>query len=222
MEPHVEAVVPDQGEVVPYTEVYRGALQDPERFWLTAASAVDWDVPPTRALDDSLAPMYRWFPDAFLNTCYNALDRHVREGRGDQTALIHHSAYSGGVRRFSYRELTDQVARFAGVLRAQGVTAGDRVIISLPMIAEAVVAMLACARLGAVHSVVFGGFAAPELATRIDDANPRVIVTASCGIEPGRIVEYKPIVDAALELSTHRPERVIVLQRDEAPARLAA
>jgi propionyl-CoA synthetase len=218
MDPHVAAVSRHRGPVVPYAEVYRGALQDPERFWLTAASAVDWDVAPSRALDDSRAPMYRWFPDAFLNTCYNALDRHVRAGRGDQTALVHHSAYGGDVRRFSYRELTEQVARFAGVLRAQGVARGDRVIIYLPMIAEAVVAMLACARLGAVHSVVFGGFAAPELATRIDDAGPRVIVTASCGVEPGRIVEYKPIVDAALELSAHRPERVIVLQRDEAHA----
>ena len=222
MDPHVDVARPGQRGPVPYTEVYRSALEDPESFWLTASSAVDWDVPPARALDDSLAPMYRWFPDAFLNTCYNALDRHVSNGRGDQTALVHHSAYSGGVRRFSYRELTDQVARFAGVLRSQGVAKGDRVIIYLPMIAEAVVAMLACARLGAVHSVVFGGFAAPELAARIDDAGPRVIVTASCGIEPGRIVEYKPIVDAALELSARRPERVIVLQRNESRALLSA
>ncbi len=204
-----------------YAETYRHAQADPEQFWLAAAAGIDWDRPPTRALDDSGAPLYRWFPDGLLNTCYNALDRHVANGRGDQTALIHHCAYDDGISRLSYAELTDQVARFAGVLRDRGVQRGDRVIVYLPMIPEAVVAMLACARLGAVHSVVFGGFAAPELAARIDDADPRVIVTASCGIEPGRVVEYKPIVDKALELSSRPPAHVIVLQRRQAQAELS-
>ncbi len=203
-----------------YAEIYRRSLATPEQFWLGAADTVDWDRAPTRALDDSAAPLYRWFPDGYLNTCHNALDRHVENGRGDHTALIHHSAYGDGVSRFSYAELTDQVARFAGVLRDHGVGHGDRVIIYLPMIPEAVVAMLACARLGAIHSVVFGGFAAPELAARIDDADPRVIVTASCGIEPGRIVEYKPIVDQAVALSRHRTKHVIVLQRKQAHAEM--
>ena len=203
-----------------YRDVYRRSLAMPEQFWLDAATAVDWDQVPTSALDDSAAPLYRWFPDGKLNTCYNALDRHVANGAGERTALIHHSAYGDGVSRFSYAELTEQVARFAGVLRDHGVGTGDRVIIYLPMIPEAVVAMLACARLGAVHSVVFGGFAAPELAARIDDADPRVIVTASCGIEPGRIVEYKPIIDQALELTSHRPAQVIVLQRKQAEAEM--
>ena len=202
-----------------YRETYERSLADPEGFWLEAASLVSWVDPPTRALDDSRAPFYRWFPDASLNTSYNALDRHVEAGRGEHAALIHHSAY-GGRRTLTYSQLLEQVALFAGALRTEGVGRGDRVIIYMPMIPEAIVAMLACARLGAVHSVVFGGFAAPELASRIDDARPTVLVIASCGIEPGRVIAYKPIVDLALAVSSHQPDKVIVFQRPELTAEL--
>ncbi len=204
-----------------YAEIYQRSLNDPESFWMAAADAVTWERPPDRALDDSRAPLYRWFPGGRMNTAYNALDRHVESGRGEQVALIHHSAYTG-VSRLTYRELREQVANFAGALRAQGVGKGDRVVIYMPMVPEAVVAMLACARLGGVHSVVFGGFAAPELAARIDDAQPVVIVMASCGIEPGRVVEYKPILDEALAIAAHSPSRVIVLQRPEASAAMTS
>src|SRR5215471_2524496 len=162
-----------------YPETYRRSLDDPEGFWLQAAGLVEWTAAPTRALDDSRPPFYRWFPDASLNTCYNALDRHIDAGHGDRTALIVDSAYTGIRRRFSYAQLRDDVARFAGVLRGLGVESGDRVVLYLPMIPEAVIAMLACARIGAVHSVVFGGFAPKELAARIDDAAPRLILCAS-------------------------------------------
>ncbi|MDI2029468.1 propionyl-CoA synthetase [Saccharopolyspora sp. TS4A08] len=205
-----------------YAENYRRSLTDREGFWLDAATAIEWDREPTRALDDSAAPMYRWFPDGELNTCFNALDRHVRDGRGEQPALIWDSAMTGVVRTWTYRELLDAVARFAGALRAQGVNRGDRVVLYLPMIPEAAIAMLACARIGAVHSVVFGGFAPRELAARIDDARPSVVVAASCGLEPNRVVEYKPIVDEALRLTEHQPGRVIVLQRDQARAEMGA
>ncbi len=171
-------------------------------------------------LDRSTPPFYRWFSDGTLNTCYNALDRHVVKGRADQAALIYDSAVTGSVTTFTYAELLEQVAAFAGGLRGLGVEPGDRVVIYMPMIPEAVIAMLACARLGAVHSVVFGGFAANELAVRIDDARPTVIVSASCGIEPGRVVEYKPLVDRALELATHVPRAVVVKQREQAQAQL--
>jgi propionyl-CoA synthetase len=201
-----------------YTAVYRRSQQDPEDFWLTAARDVHWISAPTVALDDTAAPMYRWFPDGVLNTCFNALDRHVALGRADQTALIYDSPVTGTTRRFSYAELTEQTAKFAGVLRALGVGKGDRVLIYLPMIPEAVVSMLACARIGAVHSVVFGGFAAHELAARITDARPTVIVSASCGIEPTRVIEYKPLLDKAIELSEHTPDRCIILQRPQAVA----
>ncbi len=205
----------------PYVRAYTQSLTDPEAFWLAAANAVTWDTAPSHALDDSHAPLYRWFSDGRLNTCYNALDRHVESGHGERIAIVHHSAYTGTT-EISYRALLDDVARFAGALKDQGVAHGDRVIIYMPMIPEAAVAMLACARLGAVHSVVFGGFAAPELAARINDATPKVVVLASCGIEPSRVIEYKPIVDNALELSTHSPARCIVLQREQATAALTA
>jgi propionyl-CoA synthetase len=204
-----------------YEQTYQRSLADPESFWMAAADAVTWERRPDHALDDGRAPFYRWFPGGRMNTAYNALDRHVEGGRGDQMALIYHSAYTG-VSRLTYRELRDQVAHFAGALRAQGVGKGDRVVIYMPMVPEAVVAMLACARLGAVHSVVFGGFAAPELAARIDDAQPVVIIIASCGIEPGRVVEYKPILDEALSIASHAPSRVIVLQRPEASAAMTS
>ncbi|WP_168699070.1 propionyl-CoA synthetase [Gordonia paraffinivorans] len=198
-----------------YSEAFTRAAEDREGFWLEAAQAVDWTTPPTRALDDSNAPFYRWFPDAALNTSVNALDRHVEAGHGDRTALIWDSAMVGQVRRYTYAELLDEVSRFAGVLASRGITAGDRVIIYMPMIPEAAVAMLACARIGAVHSVVFGGFAAPELAARIDDAEPVAVVTASGGLEPGRTVEYLPMVAKALEISTAAPGTVIVKNRPE-------
>lgn len=207
-------------DVPRYEDAYRSSLSDPEEFWLRAADAIDWERPPTRALDASRPPFYRWFADGRLNTCHNALDRHIAAGHGDRTALIHDSAYTGERRSFTYTELRDEVARFAGALRGLGVGAGDRVVIYLPMVPQAVVAMLACARLGAVHSVVFGGFAPKELAARIDDARPKVLLSASCGIEPGRIVEYKPIVDEALRLSAHGPESVVILQREQARANL--
>ena len=198
-----------------YREAFSAAADRPDDFWLTAAQAIDWTVPPTRALDDSAAPHYRWFPDGQLNTCYNALDRHVEAGNGDRTALIYDSAMVGVQQSFTYAELLDRVARFAGVLAAQGVSKGDRVVIYMPMIPEAVIAMLACARIGAVHSVVFGGFAANELAARIDDAQPVALLTASGGLEPGRTVEYLPVVAKALTLTSAAPKTVIVKNRGE-------
>ena len=171
-------------------------------------------------LDDSRAPFYRWFAGGRLNTCYNALDRHVERGRVDQLALIYDSPVTSTVRTFSYGELRDEVARFAGALVARGVGRGDRVVISMPMLPEAAIAMLGCARIGAIHSVVFGGFAANELAGRIEDARPRVVVSASCGIEPGRLISYKPLLDAAIELVDAKPERCLILQRPELEAKL--
>jgi propionyl-CoA synthetase len=204
-----------------YESAYRQSLDDPDGFWLAAAADVDWVSAPTRALDATNPPMYRWFPDGELNTCFNALDRHVAGGRGEQAALVYDSPVSGTQRTYTYRELLDLTARFAGVLRGLGVGKGDRVVLYLPMIPEAVVAMLACARLGAVHSVVFGGFAAHELAVRIDDARPKVVVAASCGIEPTRTIAYKPLLDAALAEATHRPERCVIVQRPQLVADLA-
>ncbi|SNR52769.1 propionyl-CoA synthetase [Haloechinothrix alba] len=203
-----------------YEKTYRRSLDDPEGFWLEAAGAIDWSVTPSRALDAAAAPLYRWFPDGELNTSYNALDRHVERGRGEQLALIYDSPMTGTVRRLTYAELRDEVARFAGALRSLGVGKGDRVIVYMPMVPEAVVAMLACARIGAVHSVVFGGFAPKELAARVEDAKPKAILAASCGLEPARVVEYKPIIEAALETTEHQPEAVVVLQRDAARAEL--
>ncbi|WP_089298869.1 propionyl-CoA synthetase [Actinoplanes regularis] len=204
-----------------YRQIYQRSIDDPEGFWRDAATAIDWHVPPTRILDDSEAPIFRWFPDAELNTCHNALDRHVAAGRADQPALIHDSPVTGTTRTYSYRELRDQVAIFAGALRRLGVSRGDRVVIYMAMVPETVIAMLACARLGAVHSVVFGGFGSRELAARIDDACPKVIVATSCGIEAGRVVPYQPMLDAALAAATHRPDRCVILQRPEQPATLS-
>jgi propionyl-CoA synthetase len=203
-----------------YDEVHRRSLEDPEGFWLEAAGAIDWVTPPTRALDGSNPPFYRWFPDGELNTCHNALDRWVDGGRADQAALVYDSPVTGTQRTFTYRELRDEVARLAGALRSLGVERGDTVVIYLPMVPEAVMAMLACARLGAVHSVVFGGFAPHELAVRIDDAKPKVILSASCGIEVGRVVPYKPMLDLAVAQADHQPERCVILQRPQAPAEL--
>ena len=203
-----------------YDATYERSITDPRGFWGEAAALIDWIKAPTEVLDESRKPFYRWYPDGTLNTCYNALDRHVIAGYGDRTALIYDSAVTGAKRKISYAELLDHVAAFGGVLRDLGVDKGDRVVIYMPMIPEAVVAMLACARIGAVHSVVFGGFAPNELAIRIDDATPKVIVTASCGIEPGRTIAYKPFVDAAIELSEHKPAAVVLKQRPEVTADL--
>ena len=203
-----------------HAELHQRSLEDPETFWAKAAGAIDWDRRWDRVLDDSKAPAHRWFAGGRLNTCYNALDRHVDNGRADQVALIHDSPVTGIVQRWTYRELRDAVARLAGVLVAHGVTKGDRVIIYMPMVPEAAMAMLACARIGAIHSVVFGGFAAAELAKRIDDAKPKMILTASCGIEPGRIVEYKPLLDAAIEAAEHPPEATLILAREQCEADL--
>ena len=201
-------------------DVYRQSLEDPQGFWAEAAAAIDWDEPWERVLDDSRAPFYRWFAGGRMNSCHNALDRHVAGGRADQLALIYDSPVAGAKATFTYRQLRDDVARFAGALAAQGVERGDRVVIYMPMIPEAVIAMLACARLGAIHSVVFGGFASHELATRIGDAKPKVVVAASCGVEPTALVAYKPLLDAAIEMVDVKPERCIVLQRPMLEAEL--
>jgi propionyl-CoA synthetase len=205
-----------------YGDVYSGWKADPEAFWAEAAREIDWIKPPSRIFDAEAGVYGHWFPDATCNTCYNALDRHVERGRADQTALIYDSAVTGTQRKFTYLELRDEVATLAAVLLEYGVGKGDRVILYMPMVAEAVIGMLACARIGAVHSVVFGGFAAKELATRIDDAKPKVILTASCGIEPGRIVKYKPLLDGAIELATWKPQAVILLQRPQEQAEMIA
>jgi propionyl-CoA synthetase len=205
-----------------YDEVYARASRDPESFWAEAAADIVWTRPWSILRDDSRAPFYRWFVGGETNSCYNALDRHVDSGRADQPALIYDSPVTNTIRSFTFRELRDLVARFAGALRGLGVARGDRVILYMPMVPEAVVAMLACARIGAVHSVVFGGFAPRELATRIDDAKPRVIVSASCGIEGGRVIEYKPLLDAAIEMAKARPQSCVVLQRPMCQAPLVA
>ena len=205
-----------------YDAAYARALEDPEGFWSEAAEAVDWVRKWDEVLDSSKAPFHRWFRGGVLNTCYNALDRHADGGRGDQPALIYDSPVTDTIRTFTFTELRDLVSLFAGVLAHEGVAKGDRVIIYMPMVPQAVVAMLACARLGAVHSVVFGGFAAHELAVRIDDARPKVVVSASCGIETGRIVSYKPLLDAAIEEARHKPARCIILQRPEETATLVS
>ena len=205
-----------------YEETYRRAQDDPEAFWAAAAQPLVWSRRWDAVCDDSRPPLRRWFAGGALNTCYNCLDRHVERGRGKQLALVYDSPVTDTVRRFTYDELRDETARMAGAVAAQGVTAGDRVILYMPMTPEAVIGMLACARIGAVHSVVFGGFAPKELAARIDDAQPKLILSASCGIEGGRVIPYKPLLDAALALSRHKPERTFILQRPQAEAALTA
>ncbi|MBF0219877.1 MAG: propionyl-CoA synthetase [Gammaproteobacteria bacterium] len=203
-----------------YQETYRQSIEDPEGFWGNAAAEIDWIEPWQKVLDDTNPPFFRWFSGGVLNTCYNAVDRHVERGRGEQTALIYDSPVTNQQRRYSYRQLQSEVARLAGVLRSLGVEKGERVLIYMPMIPEAVMAMLACARIGAVHSVVFGGFAANELATRIDDAQPRVVLTASCGIEVARVIEYKPLLDRALEIASFEPQHTVIYQRPQHQAAL--
>ena len=206
--------------MVGYRELFDASISDPAAFWADAAKAVTWIREPQQILDDANPPFYRWFPDAEMNTCANALDRHVEGGRADQPALIYDSPVTGSKRTYTYRELLDETARFAGVLRNLGVGKGDRVVIYMPMVPEAAIAMLACARLGAIHSVVFGGFAAHELAARIDDVRPAVVVTASCGVEPTRTVDYKPMLDAALDIAEHGASACVILQREQQPCQL--
>jgi len=188
-------------------DAFNRSLKDPAGFWGEAAEAVYWYKKWEKVLDDSRQPFYRWFAGGQVNTCYNALDLHVEEGRGNQPALIYDSPVTNSITTFTYRELRDKVAAFAGALASLGVGKGDRIIIYMPMVPEAAIAMLACARLGAVHSVVFGGFAANELATRIDDAKPKVVVSASCGVEVKRIIPYKPLLDDALRIARHKPQK---------------
>ncbi|MCT4557876.1 MAG: propionate-CoA ligase PrpE [Pelagimonas sp.] len=203
-----------------YQEVYDNWKSDPEAFWMEAAKAIDWVEAPSKALFDLGDNMYEWYADAKVNTCYNAVDRHVEAGRGEQTAIIYDSPITHTKREISYVELRNRVANLAGALRAKGVEKGDRVIIYMPMIPEALEAMLACARLGAIHSVVFGGFAANELAVRIDDAKPKAIIAASCGLEPGRVVHYKPLLDGAIDLAEHKPDFCVIFQREQEVAEL--
>jgi propionyl-CoA synthetase len=203
-----------------YATAYERSITDPTRFWGLAARDLRWLTPPDRVLDDGAPPFYRWFTGGELNTCDNALDRHIDEGRGDQAALIYDSPVTGTKRVYSYLELREEVALFAGALRGLGVSRGDRVVIYLPMVPEAVVSMLACARIGAVHSVVFGGFAARELAIRVDDARPKVVISASCGVETARIVPYKPLLDEALRLASHKVDHCVIVQRPQAHADL--
>ena len=203
-----------------YADLYAKWQADPDGFWLDAAGAIDWTVKPKTALNAARAPLYEWFTDGMANTCWNAVDRHVLAGRGEQLAIIHDSPVTHLKKGITYRELQTRVASLAGALKAKGVTKGDRVIIYMPMIPEALEAMLACARLGAIHSVVFGGFAASELAVRIDDCTPKAIIAASCGIEPNRIVHYKPLLDAAVDMATHKPEFCVIFQREQEVAKL--
>jgi len=205
-----------------YADDHRRSLADAVGFWAEQARAVDWFHRPSTVFDPAAGPAGRWFVDGVLNTAYNALDRHVIRGRADQPALVFHSAYTGTRRTYTYADLLERVGQLGGALRELGVRAGDRVVIYLPMVPEAVIAMLACARIGAVHSVVFGGFAPAELAARIDDARPKVVITASCGLEPGRVVEYKPLLDAALARSTAQPDYCVVLQREQVRAEMVA
>src|SRR5215471_4418262 len=203
-----------------YDEVYARSMRDPEGFWAALAEDIYWDRRWDKVFDDSRKPFYRWFTGGRLNTCYNALDLHIERGRGKQLALVYDSPVTQTVRTFTYQALRDEVARFAGALRRHGIEKGDRVIIYMPMVPEAVIAMLACARIGAIHSVVFGGFASRELAKRIDDCRPRLVLSASCGIETGRVIPYKPLLDGAVQMASHKPERCVILQRPQQVASL--
>ena len=215
-----KAGIEEEATPVSYQETYARWKSDPEAFWMDAAEAIDWIEKPGRALFAQNAPIYEWFSDAKVNTCWNAVDRHVEAGRGNQIAIIHDSPITHSTKGITYRELRDRVASLAGALRAKGIEKGDRVIIYMPMVPEALEAMLACARLGAIQSVVFGGFAANELAVRIDDAKPKAIIAASCGLEPGRVVHYKPLLDAAIDQAAHKPDFTVIFQREQEVAKL--
>jgi propionyl-CoA synthetase len=197
-----------------YDAIFKRSIESPEEFWGEAAKGITWYKEPEKVLDDSNPPFYKWFPGGKMNTCYNAIDRHVENGKGDQVAIIYDSPVTDTIRKITYKELLSEVSKFAGGLASLGVTKGDTVVVYMPMIPEAAVAMLACARLGAVHSVVFGGFAPHELAIRIDHAAPKVLITASGAIEGKKTLEYKPLVDSAMEQSTHEVEKVVLFQRD--------
>ncbi|UWR23186.1 propionyl-CoA synthetase [Sulfitobacter sp. S190] len=203
-----------------YADVYKAAQDDPEGFWLEQANAIDWIEAPQKALFDRGGDLYEWYADAKVNACYNAVDRHVEQGRAEQAAIIYDSPITDTKETITFAELQTRVSRLAGAIAGQGVTAGDRVIIYMPMVPEAIEAMLACARIGAVHSVVFGGFAANELAVRIDDCKPKLVIAASCGLEPGRTVEYKPLLDGAIDMAEHKPDSCIILQRPQHPCTL--
>ena len=203
-----------------YAEIYEKWKSDPEAYWLNEAKSIDWDEAPSKALFDRGDHIFEWYADARVNTCYNAVDRHVKAGRGDQAAIIHDSPVTRTKHTITYAELQTRVASLAGALRAKGIEKGDRVIIYMPMVPEAVEAMLACTRIGAIHSVVFGGFSATELAVRIDDCTPKAIIAASCGIEPNRIVHYKPLLDGAIEQAAHKPEFCVIFQREQEVAQL--
>ena len=203
-----------------YREIYNSWKNDPEAFWMNAAEAIDWDKKPSKALFADRAPLYEWFSDSMVNTCYNAVDRHVFNGRADQKAIIYDSPMTDTKYSITFAELLEKVASLAGALSSKGISKGDRVIIYMPMIPEGIISMLACARIGAIHSVVFGGFASNELAVRIDDAKPKAIIAASCGLEPNRIVEYKPLIDSAIELANYKPKTVIIFQRPQCKAKL--
>ena len=205
-----------------YHEVHARSLADPEGFWGEAAREIDWIEPAKKVFDPASGLYGRWFAGAVVNTCYNALDRHVANGRAEQVALIHDSPLAGRVTRLTYGEMLHEVKTLAAIMGDFGVAKGDRVILYMPMVPEAMIAMLACARIGAVHSVVFGGFAAKELATRIEDAKPKLIFSASCGLEPGRIVQYKPLLDEAIKLSSVKPQACIILQRPQQACELVA
>src|SRR5436309_7875147 len=205
-----------------YHQVHARSLADPEGFWGEAARDIDWIAPAKKIFDPAIGVYGRWFAGAVVNTCYNALDRHVAGGRADQVALIHDSPLAGRVTQLTYAQMLHEVKTLAAIMADFGVAKGDRVILYMPMVPEAVVAMLACARIGAVHSVVFGGFAAKELATRIEDAKPKLVFSASCGLEPGRIVQYKPLLDEAIKLSSAKPQACIILQRQQHPCELTA
>jgi propionyl-CoA synthetase len=203
-----------------YSEVYQGWLADPEKFWMDAAEKIDWFKKPTRASSDLNDPLCKWFSDGEVNTCYNALDRHVKNGRAEQTAIIYDSPVTGVKEKISYSLLLENVSLLAGALLEKGIKKGDRVIVYMPMVPEAIVAMLAIARIGAIHSVVFGGFAANELATRIDDATPKAIIAGSCGIEGNKIIDYKPLLDEAINLAEHKPDFCVLFQREQKEATL--
>jgi propionyl-CoA synthetase len=205
-----------------YDKAFAEWQADPQAWWAKAAEGIDWTKRWDSVFDPSLGAYGQWFAGGELNTCHNCLDRHVAGGRADQAALVWDSPMTGKLETFTYRDLLNRVAKVAGALAKLGVTKGDRVILYMPMVPEAAIGMLACARLGAVHSVVFGGFAAAELSTRIADAKPKVIVSASCGLEPGRIVKYKPLLDAAIGLSPHKPDACLILQREQSPCELTA
>ena len=192
-----------------FSQIYSNSIKNPEEFWKKISEDIFWFKKPTRILNKSNPPFYKWYEDGVTNTCYNALDFHIDKGRGDRTALLYDSPITGNKNKFTYNELKEKVSKFAGVLQNQRIKKGDRVIIYMPMIPEAVIGMLACARIGAIHSVVFGGFASNELASRIDDSKAKLLLIASCGFEPGKTVEYKPLVDQALKLASHKIEKLI-------------